>query len=1316
MKVNRLPLTLIALFLVLCQGITPVAAIYVDAPLMHSTMVSPGFNNRLVEHADPGLIKPSMPGEIFLNPELLVSASVDLEKCFVGYISAGMKPCDAPAGTDPMHIDDVWPQTVQFFEFSLATDSLLILEAHREITDQYPGSLGIDLHYYDTEQDKWVGQRFSWNTGTRNENGEISGNFDPDWVNQVKYDPNHVVHPAGQYRIMAWAALRMDGFGAVYGYLPSKGSFKVYAFENTPPEATPTPEIAAPDTPVEDTLPTQESVFIITLRASADGYEEAFDYIDNSPNFGIVQITGLVTDAATGAPISGATVQITGGANPTTALTAPDGTYTLTAVVPEGQGSGSVSDLNYALPLSADLTIHVFPTETELLADGLSSTEVRIEVRDLQGEPLPNRDLLLELQGNIGLGTLSATQATTDADGIIQVTYTSFKPTPGGSSGNTRHEIEVVARDNATGVSGSETIFVNQYLLSIVQTNPLIPACHQCDFPSKLTVQVTDYWLNPISNTPLTLRIEGANPGGVLSSDPKGSTGQHEITLTTDQNGSVTAYYHWAGDLSIAEVTEQVLILDGTTHAQVTQSVDVHGLDIGIHRIEEAGFTGVTGHQAFFKIYFKEYMHPDLPLDRFNAETLQKLGLRVSINQYHSDGVNTSQTFESTGSWAQDEGGWFVKMYHTPSMPYVVPVNDGGSWYEVRVDPVIDETVYLPDTYRPNNSTIFAVTTNSPDGWLHIWLKDGILTPHNWYGVVFKCVGRFLPVLGDAMTVIDTLNQTYNQDVLGLGQSVETVLTENLQNYSDSKILTKFKAGTINNVISCMQDAYGVYKQAGNHNSECAVLARITSSPHNQSSAKILSPQQIASLQDRFVQGVLMGSPDLRGLIAYNLSAEEVTLHDSAGSVVNDPDLMSSDGVVTVFLLPEGETFELDISTDHTFDLAVYDGGNSDGQRVTTRHSLQTTTNITGRMTLGPTSDLALALDKDGDGIMESSIAPQVTSQDVIKPEVLSLIPEDDTSVAADDTFLMAIFEDNPGGVGIDIDGVKIVIDDQDLTPAATITATDLSLPISAIGLGEHTARLIVSDLHGNPAVSEWSFTVQKGFNLFNTLPLIGIALLGGLLVLVVAVITILLIVRRKKKRQSISSLKIKTSPIQATDGSWWYQDLSSSGWLEWNGESWQPSNQTEPAISADKAQRLPPNKPPKPQRSGLKAWLLSLVVAGVMFLLIAGGVSLVAFQFFPGYQIPPQLGVTIQDVLFRFGGGVLISLIGLFAFRGGIVVVLTKRNIVEDEWGNQREQRGCAAIISGVLTALFGFLLLSGGLLLAAVSVYQQVLPLLGF
>ncbi len=165
-----------------------------------------------------------------------------------------------------------------------------------------------------------------------------------------------------------------------YGLIPSgEGDASTHITPTVTPHITDTPQ---PGT-------------TITLTASADNYTAVTNQVDNSTNIGSVLITGLVTDAATGAPISGATVQITGGANPITALTAPDGTYTLTAVVPGGEGNGSVFDLNFALPMSADLTNHVFPTETELLADGLSSTEVHIEVCDLQGEPLPNRDLLL---------------------------------------------------------------------------------------------------------------------------------------------------------------------------------------------------------------------------------------------------------------------------------------------------------------------------------------------------------------------------------------------------------------------------------------------------------------------------------------------------------------------------------------------------------------------------------------------------------------------------------------------------------------------------------------------------------------------------------------------------------------------------------------------------------------------------------------------------------------------------------------------------------------------------------------------------------
>ena len=96
-----------------------------------------------------------------------------------------------------------------------------------------------------------------------------------------------------------------------------------------------------------------------------------------------------------------------------------------------------------------------------------------------------------------------------------------------------------------------------------------------------------------------------------------------------------------AGGSEISEAIRRVVVLEEVTNAQATRSVNVHGLDIGIGRIREAGFTGVTDQQAFFKVDFKDLAHPDLPLDRFNTDSPNKLGMRVSISQYESDGVNT---------------------------------------------------------------------------------------------------------------------------------------------------------------------------------------------------------------------------------------------------------------------------------------------------------------------------------------------------------------------------------------------------------------------------------------------------------------------------------------------------------------------------------------------------------------------------------------------------------------------------------------------------------------------------------------------------
>jgi len=833
--------------------------------------------------------------------------------------------------------------------------------------------------------------------------------------------------------------------------------------------------------------------------------------------------------------------------------------------VPSGQDSGEIAGVDFALPVKADLTIEVIPSRTELAADGASTSGITIQVKDLQGNPVKDRAFSLEVSADAGPGTIQPAQATTDDNGIIHATYTAFKLEPGLGFSNARHEVTISARDNATGLAGSNSIFVSQYQLTVLY-GEYIPACSRCTFPSKFTVLVTDYWNNPIPNAPLTLQIEGGGSGGTLVLDPNSNENQQEITLSTDNNGRATVYYKWQGSVDITEAAQLVVILEGVTNAQETKAVKVQGLDIGIARVEEAGFTGVTGQQAFLKIYFKDLAHPDLPLERFNADTPNKLGIRVTIWQYYSDGVNTSSTFKDTGGWERDEKGLFVKMYGTPHIPYIIPANDGTSWYEVRVDPVIDHDVFLPDLFRPNNDTIIALTTGSPDGWLHIWLQDGVLTPHTWTGVVFKCVGRFIPLVGDAMTVIDTLNQTYNKDVLGLGQSTATVITEHLQGKSTSGALTKIKAGTINNVISCLQDSYAVYHKKNQQGASRSIGSYAMLSSPLQGPIPFIamdedSADMISAYQDRYVQGVLLGSPDQRGVVVYGVEASHVALRTASGQVFEDSDRMAVGDNVAVYILPADKQFQLEVASDHAFDVGVYETGDNTTTRETIRHKVQTDANLTASMAIGANSDYDLKLDYGSNGMFDKAQKAQVMTLDVVKPQITGLHPKQGATVSTKDASILASYADNPGGVGIDPQATRLFVDGVDLTSNANVQPESLSLALSDIGAGEHTVRLVVSDLDGNASVAKWTFTVQRGLA-FSPSTAVLLAVVGGgvfLILLLGAVLLIWFALRKRRRPVPIVEQGIprqQPGMVQDKQGRWWYQDPKSGDWSVRNDRS----------------------------------------------------------------------------------------------------------------------------------------------------------------
>jgi len=104
----------------------------------------------------------------------------------------------------------------------------------------------------------------------------------------------------------------------------------------------------------------------IILKASKDGYASVKQEIDNDENFERIEISGNITDKSTGEPIEGAKVEIVKGAEPASTTTDADGTYTITAIIPEGSGSDTREDVNFELTPS-EYIVGVYEITSEVI-------------------------------------------------------------------------------------------------------------------------------------------------------------------------------------------------------------------------------------------------------------------------------------------------------------------------------------------------------------------------------------------------------------------------------------------------------------------------------------------------------------------------------------------------------------------------------------------------------------------------------------------------------------------------------------------------------------------------------------------------------------------------------------------------------------------------------------------------------------------------------------------------------------------------------------------------------------------------------------
>jgi hypothetical protein len=474
------------------------------------------------------------------------------------------------------------------------------------------------------------------------------------------------------------------------------------------------------------------------------------------------------------------------------------------------------------------------------------------------------------------------------------------------------------------------------------------------------------------------------------------------------------------------------------------------------------------------------------------------------------------------------------------------------------------------------------------------------------------------------------------------------------------------KASTLNNIVSCVQDAYGVYKSNNQGSApSIGVCACQGSAPSIGVCASLIDPQRSEDFDpaeyqqalDTFVHGFFMDEPDRQVLVIYGLPGDSVNMLNAQGADVDASEWMSAGEALVIYILPPEEDFTLEVDTDQPFDIAFYEAGVDETTRQTYRHSQQPSDVITATMDLGANTDLTLQIDADQDGQVDQSLPPESFTLDVVPPTITNIEPAHESSVSQTPLSLLVQFSDNAGGSGIDPESVRVVFDGEDRSGDAAITEEGLFLDLGVLGEGEHTAEVRVYDKDGNLARVEWTFSVGSGLWILSGLVFIAILGGGALLLLGTAVFVVILIARRKSSQ--------KLSKASAPQ------------------------------------QNIPPQEA---VRSG-SGCLLTLVLTALLTLVVFGVLFLIVFEFIPWLKIPVLGGANLGDILKIGGIGILITFLGVLVLNSGIKSVR-----------QTGQATGALNVLFGVISIIFGLLMLLVGLGLIALALYQQVLPYLGY
>jgi hypothetical protein len=320
-----------------------------------------------------------------------------------------------------------------------------------------------------------------------------------------------------------------------------------------------------------------------------------------------------------------------------------------------------------------------------------STCTLQITVADPKGAPTANVAVTLEKPM---LGTLSALQLLTDAQGQARVIYTA--PTEAELAQQGKKEISVMinAREGATGAKDSTSLNIRSRLsaMTVEVEHAILPA--HPDFYN--TIRFRFQAANKKDGSAYQARIRARQQWGALVENSLQQGGAQSYAMGVWPNQECAVSYHWIGPASMMQAADEIITVE-IPELGLKQEVSFSvGIDLALVSVQRK-----YGGQLLpllwepFACYIQDRFHPGVDLAALLAKFRIQPGLAIEQTFYAPAAVDPAETGFLSALFTRLEGSDANSLRHAVAW-------DGGQW---EVQKTADNRFVLVQKGRYNDGT-----------------------------------------------------------------------------------------------------------------------------------------------------------------------------------------------------------------------------------------------------------------------------------------------------------------------------------------------------------------------------------------------------------------------------------------------------------------------------------------------------------------------------------------------------------------------------------------------------------------------------------